>query len=478
MDETTVPLLPELAGVCTYARAARVGLPVAESVRRLLRYQWTLRRLSEILVSRLPGTPEWEVKGAFALHQWLDAEHAQAVMGRVAEMRHPVPRMDVPPHPTLELALREAAAAPDTLELLAGVYGVLRPALVGAWRSHLELVNPLADHPTRRILRLALVEQEEMASWGSRVLELLAGASGAHGARRRQAWETRVRERLDAAGGVEGAAPGAPADGSDADGAGSPAPGEPAGADEPLPEPVVPDLTPRRDARFRGAYNFNFPPHVVYAAPHVPADERNLALLCKRLLEMDVPEMMASFMTERRDQPWELRRDYARQLWDEARHSMMGEAALEARGVAWRTIPLNVGFALRLALHADPFDRQLVLWAIEQGLMPKETGKRYEYETAVEAGDALSAHFHDYDWADEVLHVQIGRKWLRHEGLEPAEAVRRGRVVHERTWKALEAYREREPQEEWWSDFVREVLGRETAARPEELVEDPTVIAE
>ena len=96
------------------------------------------------------------------------------------------------------------------------------------------------------------------------------------------------------------------------------------------------DFHPRRDERFAGQYNFEFAPHLVYNMPDVPADERNLALLCKRALEMDVPEMMASFMTERADQPWEFYRDYSRQLWDEARHAMMGTVALEARGVDWK----------------------------------------------------------------------------------------------------------------------------------------------
>jgi hypothetical protein len=174
-----------------------------------------------------------------------------------------------------------------------------------------------------------------------------------------------------------------------------------------------PSFHPRRDERFHGQYHFEFPPHVVYNMPEASADERNLALLCKRTLEMDVPEMMASFMTERDDQPWEFHHDYARQLWDEARHAMMGSVALEARGVDWKgEIPLNVSFALRLNLHATPVERQIMLFAIEQSLMPGETGKRYEYETAVAAGDALSAHVHDYDWADEVLHTQIGRRAL------------------------------------------------------------------
>jgi hypothetical protein len=92
----------------------------------------------------------------------------------------------------------------------------------------------------------------------------------------------------------------------------------------------------------------------------------------------------------------------------------MGTVALQARGIDWKTeLPLNISFALRLNLHATALERQIMLYAIEQSLMPGETGKRFELETAKEAGDELSAHFQDYDWADEVLHTQIGRRMLR-----------------------------------------------------------------
>jgi hypothetical protein len=181
---------------------------------------------------------------------------------------------------------------------------------------------------------------------------------------------------------------------------------------------------------------------------------------------MDVPEMLASFMTERRDQPWEFYRNYSRQLWDEARHAMMGTVALAARGVDWmREVPLNVSFSLRLNLHATPVERQMMLYAIEQSLMPGETGKRFEYETALAAGDALSAHFQDYDWADEVLHAQIGRRMLKREDISSEEARDRAKSIHEKTWAALDQYRSLDEQHDWWPDFVRKVLGKESAAR-------------
>ena len=457
----TTPAPPPLAGLCTRAEATRIGYSVEEGVARLVRYHWVEKRLFEIAVARLPGTPEWEVKGALALHQWQAAEHADALRRRVGEMRSPPPPLDRAPAPPLEAFLAEVGAAADTLELLVGLYRVAHGALMDAYRQYLERSNPLVDHPTRRVLRFALAEEEETVAWGEAAIEALASADDGAADRARE-WEAHLRRWLAAAGGIAG---------DEARPAQAPPPAR-------APSAPAPSMEPRRDAHNRGTWNFNFPPQNLYLAAHIPPEERNLALLCKRLLEMDVPEMMASFLTERRDRPWGFYLEYARQLWDEARHAMMGEVALDARGLDWRAVPRNVSFSLRLNLHADPLERQLVLWAIEQGLMPADTGKRYEWETALAAGDQLSAHFQDYDWADEVLHAQIGRRWIRAEGLTLEEADRRAKAVNERTWDALGRYRDREPQAEWWSAFVRAALGRDTAARPEELEEAPRALSE
>jgi hypothetical protein len=435
--------LPELAGVATYAEAARIGFSVEENVRRLVRFHWVERRLFAILVAHLTSEPVWEVKCALALHQWQSTEHVDALRRRITEMRNPAPPLDRVPEddPTagaLDAFLDQVDAAGDTNELIAGIYGILYPALAEAYRDHLARTNPLVDHPTRRILKFALLDLDEAIAW----------SAGSAANQEQREWMEHLRAYLAAAGGIAGDQPAK-------------------GLDQARRPPRVArhDFHPRRDDRFHGRYNFEFPPHLVYSMADVPADERNLALLCKRTLEMDVPEMMASFITERADQPWEFYRDYSRQLWDEARHAMMGSVALESRGIDWRgEIPLNVSFALRLNLHATPVERQMMLYAIEQSLMPAETGKRYEYETAVAAGDALSAHFHDYDWADEVLHAQIGRRVLKREGISSDEARERAREIHEKTWAALDRYRDRDQQRDWWPAFVRRVLGKESAA--------------
>jgi hypothetical protein len=454
--------IPELAGLATYAEAARVGYSVDGNVARLLRYHWTERRLMAVLIAHLTAEPVWEVKCALALHQWQCAEHVSALRTRITEMRRPAPPLDVTPDAALDRFLGELLHSADTAELLAGVYDVTCAALADAYREHIARTNPLVDHPTRRLLRAALVETEEALEWGRRALDVVCGAdpSARHVA---DEWSAHLRALLDAAGGIAGDQPVRGA-----------APSAPLRSDS----PYSPDFHPRRDERFAGSYNFEFPPHLVYNAPGLADDERNLALICKRALEMDVPEMMASFITERADQPWEFHHDYSRQLWDEARHAMMGTVALEARGIDWkRELPLNISFALRLNLHATPLERQVILYAIEQSLMPAETGKRFEYETARSAGDELSAHFHDYDWADEVLHAQIGRRMLRRDGITREEAIERAAAIHEKTWAALELYRGRVPQVNWWPEFVRRVLGRD-GSEVQMGVERPSVVTE
>jgi hypothetical protein len=456
--------VPELAGIASYKEATRIGYSVDENVRRLLRYHWVERRLAQLLVARIPETPEWEVKGGFALHQWLDVEHATGLAERIREMRHPAPRLDHPPDERLEGFLQEVEQAQDTVELLAGVYRVARADLVMAYRTHIDNSNPLVDFPTRRVLRLLVQEEEEALGWGARSLGALIGRGYEVEARVRL-WERHLRTFLGEARGVAGDLP----------------PNQ--GGQLPRRRALQPrelSLHPRRDARFQGQYNFIFPPHTLYDQPHIPPAERNLALLCKRLLEMDVPEMMASFLVQEKDKPWEFYREYSRQLWDEARHSMMGEAAFETRGVDWTKIPLNVGFSLRLNLHASPEERRLLLYGIEQSLMPADTGKKAEFETAVAAGDPLSAHFHDYDWADEVLHAQIGRRWLKGEDGHGPDVLDRARTVHDRTWAALQDYRKLAEQTgDWWRAFVRRVLGTRSAARDVDLNPDQVkVIAE
>ena len=445
--------IPPLAGVCTYEEAARLGLGVDESVDRLVRYAWIHKRLMEAALYWINPTPEWEVKEALSLHAYLDAQLAGLCRVRVSEMRNPPPRMDIPPDQALDAFLDEGLASQATLEKLVALYGVLKPALLAAYQDHFAAANPLVDYPTRRILRQMIADLEDSLAWGQAALKALQTTPEAQS--QAAAWAAHLTAYLRAAGGVSGR--------------------------DPVPEdalppsraahPYQPDFFPRRDERFVHRWNFVFPPHEVARMDGVPADEKTLALMCKRTLEMDVPEVMARIIMEAEGQPWEYYVDMCRQLWDEARHAMMGSVYFERLGLDWKgTIPLHPGFAIRLNTSLSPIEAHAVLYTIEQSLMPATTGKKYEWVTADEAHDPLAKLFQDYDWADEVLHVTIGRRWgLAAAGMDREAFQTLGHRKAVESEQALEAYADRAPQVNWWPDFVQAVLGKPSAVQDEEF---------
>ncbi len=188
--------------------------------------------------------------------------------------------------------------------------------------------------------------------------------------------------------------------------------------------------------------------------------------MCRRIVEMDVPEYMTRIIAHaaaEANEPWEYFVEMTRQLWDEVRHAMLGTVYFESRGVDWkRLIAIHPGMAIRLGV-LSPEDAHTVLYAIEQNLMPATTGKRLEYEISRNANDPLAAQIQDFDWADEVLHVHIGRQWLLPRlNLRGDAAVKRGWELRATTAGTLDAYVANAPQENWWPAFVREVLDHET----------------
>jgi hypothetical protein len=172
------------------------------------------------------------------------------------------------------------------------------------------------------------------------------------------------------------------------------------------------DPVPRRDERFRDPYNMGVNAVALLFDPAIAPLPKTIMLYFKRMREIDVPEMMASILAETAGKPWEYHRDMTRQLWDEARHAMMGEVGFVSIGVDWTKIPLNFTWSLGLNTKLSPQERHAVLFTIEQGLMPKKIGKEYEWRVALATANRLTALIQDYDWADEILHARIGRDWI------------------------------------------------------------------
>ena len=383
--------LPTLAGLATIAEAARPGLSVAACVARLKRYHYAFLRLHEILTARITAEPIYELKSAFSLHSYLCAEHVQALRNRVGEMREPPLGLEEVPHEGLQVFFDEILAAPSTATLLLGLYEQAVPALDRALERHQRDSNPLVDAPSLRILRFARIELGDMIEFGTKAISCLVKPGERETA---SGWLTMLDECLAAAGGLDGAE--------------VPRGGIP--ARQRSAKPYVFERIPQRDERFQDLWNQGVNAESFIYNEQLPAKPKALMMLYKRLREIDVPEMMAGIIHETKGQPWEYYRDMSRQLWDEARHAMMGEVGFVALGVDWTQARITHNWSYRLNTECTPIERHAVLYFIEQGLMTK-TGKRYEWEVGVESGLPLIATLQDYDWADEVLHAQLGRQW-------------------------------------------------------------------
>jgi hypothetical protein len=426
--------------------AAATGLTIDACVARLKRVHWSLRRLHQIFIARITATPVYELKMAFSLHGHYCAEHVAACRTRVREMRQPPYGLDAAPDAALDAFFDEILMAPNVEALVLGLYEKAIPLVVAALEGLIRDTNRLFDHPTYRLCRLALVEVADISAYGREAIRCVVEAS----TRAQLAdWLLTLDRQITMSGGLDGTG------------------GEPAAKDAVIPRvfggrPFVYDGVPQRDERFQDPYNMGVNAEAFLLDPAVPAKPKTLMLYFKRLREIDVPEMMSSIITETRGKPWEYYRDMTRQLWDEARHAMMGELGFVAIGIDWTQIPINFTWSMGLNEKLDPKERHAVLFTIEQGLMPKKTGKEYEWEVAVASADPLSKLVQDYDWADEILHARIGRDWLVKEFPGQAEALAFGSECWSRTLTDWGAWRDQGLTEHrnWWPEIYGQACAR------------------
>jgi hypothetical protein len=425
--------LPPVAGICTIAEAAKIGFSVDECVKRLKRHHWAMRRLHMILIERLTSEPIYELKMGYSLHAHYCAEHAASWRKRVGEMREPPLGLDNCPNAALDVFFDEIACARDTASLLIGIYEHAVPAIIASLRRHEEGTNRLVDHPSFRICRFALIEFAEMLDYGSGAIAKLVTP-----VRRSEmsGWKSLLEKLLAQAGQLDGSAPARE--------------GEPARLYSISPRPF--DGVPQRDERFPDPYNMGVHAEAFLYDPNFPPEPKTLMMFYKRLREIDVPEMMASIIAETKGKSWGYYVDMTRQLWDEARHAMMGEVGFVHAGIDWgQLVRVNFTWSLALNTQLTPIERHAVLYFIEQGLMPK-TGKRFEWEVGTASGDAFSRMIQDYDWADEVLHAHIGREWFVRPYGDAKKAIEYG----DRCWSKVlidwSSYRDKglTGHKNWW----------------------------
>jgi hypothetical protein len=391
---------------------------------------------------------------AFSLHAHYCAEHIGEIATRVREMRQPPYGLEVSPDASLDLFFDEILAAPAVEPLLLGLYERAVPAVIRALEHLMQDTNRLFDHSTYRICRLTLVEMQDVQAYGVEAVRCLVSEEQRA---ELQPWLAVLDRMLAAAGDLDG----------------KQAPTGEVVVRQFSEPPYKYDPVPKRDDRFKDPYNMGVNAEAMLFNPNIQPLPKTIMLYFKRMREIDVPEMMASILAEAGDKPWEYYRDMTRQLWDEARHAMMGETGFVSLGIDWSNVPFNFTWSLGLNTMLTSKERHAVLYTIEQGLMPKKTGKEYEWEVAVATADPLTAMIQDYDWADEILHAKIGREWIVPEIGSQAEAMAYGDkawskiLIDWKKWKedGLTDHRN------WWPDIYR------TACQHWGVEPDPQLLA-
>lgn len=408
------------------ADAERLGYGVQENGHRLHRFAYVEQRSMFVGAGHILSTPEWEAKVLLARHLYEDAEHHHLLRVRIGELRRADASIDRCPDEALAAFMDEVLNAQSSAELLAGLYCVVKPALLDAYQHHLSQINPLVDYPTGRMLRQLIAEETEHIALGQQFLATLGGNTTLSV----EQWSAHLRPYLAAAGGIAG----------DAE--------RPAATDLPIPRqgdmPWQPRLDSARDERF----DVSVPKGPCTAVPSQgdPVREGLEEMMWVRFHEMSPAEAVALVMTQQSGMPWAFYRDLARHCWDEVRHACFGQAALEAEGIPITARPNWTGWVTMSQATMSPIESYTHLTvAIEQAAMKYPPGKRQEYEYCRDtAKHALMALYQDYDWADEVNHAQFGQTWIvrgvhkgnRRAAVEAGEETRVRRVAY---FEALEA---------------------------------------
>lgn len=385
MNATTALFtLPDYTGI---TGVERVGWPVDQCAEFIARLTAVKRRGVEIAAARMTGTPEWEVKASLGRWMWEDATQYRDLEKRLTELRSGRAAIRKVLDFQLGDVLIELLHTPDTVALLAGWFDVLSPAYCTAIRSYLAGTQPLVDQPSVRILKTILAEEEERIALGQKFLAALAvGDAAGH----REDWRTHLSGFLAAAGGILG--------------------NESVPDREAQPKPRAREEY-RMDRAFRrdGRFQTTVPKRI----PESFGKDTIKTMMWVRSQEMTAAELMATVLYEWDDLPTDAIVDLSRHCWDEVRHALFGCCALAAEGIPHHSLNAWVGYAHH-TLPAPPQKRYSHLAiATEAGAMAYPGGKRGEWEFCRdEAKHPLMTTFQDFDWADEVTHVNYGRKWL------------------------------------------------------------------
>ena len=355
-------------------------ITIEQNVEFLKRYAFLERACARTLAGWLPGVPEWEAKNEFGLHVWESADSADEIRSRLRELRCHQPERNLSPR--LEHLAKELGHAQNTAEVVATVYLVIKKALLAAYQKHYDLTWAEFDNPTVKLTEKLIPVTEKQVAWAEKFFAEIEGNYDGW-----QEWQAYIAGLLAADGGVTGAeTPGT-------------APERPAG--HPL-------LLPWKECQRMPDWPIFDPSTDVEPDRKAEPEAHRLWRFKHYLNEITAAETLGSIMWMTPEMPWEFQHNIARHLWDEVRHSQLGQTRVQQLGLKISDVPQVVQiYNVMMTLPAvDQY--ALLTTVIEPNGMPEKTTNREHWEAI---GDEISAAAVSYDWSDENFHVRWGKKW-------------------------------------------------------------------
>jgi hypothetical protein len=364
-----VPLPPGLAGA---ASPAAPKSRAADGLRQLSACLWSA---AELISGGLPAVAEFEAKLGMGLHLYQLTDALAACEARLDELGAP-PRGRRP----RAGGARLGAETPGH-QILWLAYGELLRRAVQQAESGLTAPGALADGPTRRLLRLHLPELRAALEWGVDAVDRYRAAMTPAEAAAFDRWRAGLDIRVPAATAGHGHA-----------------------------ARMTGALRDSRFTLFSDTRDYRAgQPEPATEADRYAADLLELARTNRD--EIDALETFALVYFDLLDEaPVAMLHDLARTAWDEARHALLGHELLAHTGRdPYRTPCSMIGIEVRSRLGGWDALAQISLFGELNIIGPM----RALAHRAHERGDQLTGDAFDHICADESLHLQRVRGWLR-----------------------------------------------------------------
>lgn len=374
----------------------RAQLMVEDSANILKRFYFVQRALVLMQAGWIPGTDHWHSKLLLPEFLWQDALVARELRQRVLELRYPE-RKILPGDDEPFLAVWDKLAnAPTGLAFTESLRLFVKPLLRQAFLTYLNTADHLDDGPTIRILRHALADVEnQLARWD----EAAADA--------RAVYPEQVAAVRRWVGGLESLRPALR----------NWLVTWPVLADTPHFEPAAFGGRPFEIARFGvrdkrfDTVKFSWPDSLTPERGAGSGMELQVRQAQAHINEIWAAEMAAACIFDLANHaPPAFLDDAARWCYDEIRHCRMGFARFAQWGFSMEEMPVGT-FSYDAGADVDPLTRLGIIFYFETTYIHT---KWERFRIFGEAGDRVSSHDMDFDWADEQIHTHYGSRWLKY----------------------------------------------------------------